>query len=78
MFRASFVVIALASALALNGCSQCSKTETVETPVAVPVEATPVEAAAVPAASPAPVDGNAPAAPGAEAPAVPAATPAAH
>ncbi len=76
MFRVSFVIIALASGLALNGCSQCSKTETAETPVvvpvAVPVEATPVDAAAAPAA---PMDANAPAATPADA-TVPAATPA--
>jgi PBP1b-binding outer membrane lipoprotein LpoB len=75
MFRASFVIVALASALALNGCSQCSKQESAEAPavVLVPVEATPVDAAAVPVA---PAD-PAVAAPGAEGVApVPEATPA--
>lgn len=50
MFRFSFLVLVIASALALNGCSQCSKQEGTEVPAAAPVEATPVDAAAVPAA----------------------------
>ncbi len=57
MFRVSLVILALASAFALNGCSQCSKQEATEAPAAVPAlpEATPVDAAAaaMPAATPA-------------------------
>lgn len=76
MFRVSFVVLALASALALNGCSQCSNPST-ETAPAAPVETAP-GAADAPVA-PAPVEGTAPAAPvDAAATPAPAETPAAH
>ena len=76
MFRVSFVILALASALALNGCSQCSKQEGAEAPVAAPAtDATPVDAAAMPSATP--MDSTAaPAVPAGEG--VPAATPAAE
>jgi PBP1b-binding outer membrane lipoprotein LpoB len=71
MFRVSFVILALASALALNGCSQCSQQGT-ETAPGTEATATPADAAAAPA------DAMAPAATPAEgaAPADAAATPA--
>ena len=66
MFRISTVLLAMVSALALNGCSQCSQQQAEEAPAAAPMEAaTPMEAAPVdPAAAPmegaaAPVDGAA-------------------
>ena len=69
MFRFSLIILALASALALNGCSQCSN-QKAEAP-AVVTPPPPVEA---PAATPPPADGAAAApaptdatAPGAEA-----------
>lgn len=77
MFRFSFVVLAFASALALNGCSQCSNPST-ETAPAAPTEAAPAPGAEAPVA-PAPVEGAAPAAPvDAAATPAPAETPAAH
>ena len=72
MFRVSLVILALASAFALNGCSQCSKQEATEAPAAIPAtpEATPADAAAaMPAATP--VDGAAAAMPPTEAPTSP-------
>lgn len=77
MFRVSFVVLAMASALALNGCSQCSQqgTETAPETAASPAETAPADAAATPAdPAAAPAD---PAAPAEAAPADGAAAPAA-
>lgn len=79
MFRISFVLLALASALALNGCSQCSQQQAEEaapTEAATPVEAVPADPAAAPMEG-APADGAAAPADGA-APADAAATPAGH
>lgn len=44
MFRISFVILAMASALALNGCSQCTNTEDAA-PTAPAEEAAPMEGA---------------------------------
>lgn len=44
MFRISFVILAMASALALNGCSQCTNTQdTAPTTETAPEEAAPIE-----------------------------------
>ncbi|HVK60979.1 MAG TPA: hypothetical protein VM432_05490 [Bdellovibrionales bacterium] len=62
MFRISFVFLAMVSALALNGCSQCSQQTAEEAPAAAPMEAAPEATPADPAAAPAeaaPVDGAA-------------------
>lgn len=90
MFRVSFVFLALASALALNGCSQCSQNGTETAPATTTTEATATPAdgtvapadAMAPAAGMTPADGMAPAA-GTETAPTPAvdgaaATPAAH
>lgn len=74
MFRISFAFLVVASALALNGCSQCSQEPKTEAPATT--EAAPADAMA-PAPEAAPADAAAPApAEGAAAPAE--ATPAAH
>jgi PBP1b-binding outer membrane lipoprotein LpoB len=66
MFRVSFVVLAIASAFALNGCSQCSSqnqetaapaemeapAETAPVEAADGAEVAPVEGAEMPAATP--------------------------
>jgi hypothetical protein len=62
MFRFSLIILALASALALNGCSQCSNPKA-EAP-AVTAPPAPPAAEASPAMAP-PADPNAAAAPGA-------------
>ena len=57
MFRVSLAILALASVFALNGCSQCSRQEPVDTTTTTTTtttteattEATPVEAMAMPA-----------------------------
>lgn len=51
MFRISFIILAMSSALALNGCSQCSNNSAEQTPAetAAPAE----ETAATPEAAPA-------------------------
>lgn len=70
--RISFVILAIASAMALNGCSQCSQNKEEQAP---PAAAT-AEATAAPAASPAdamaPAPAASPADPNAAAPAAPA------
>lgn len=47
MFRVSFVVLALAAGLALNGCSKCSSTQneapTMDATAAAPAETQPAE-----------------------------------
>ncbi len=74
MFRFSFVVIAIAAALTLNGCSQCSSSNQAPAPaapaevLAAPAEA-PAAAPAAPAEAAAPVEGAAAPAEGAAAPA---------
>ncbi len=56
MFRISFVILALGSALALNGCSKCSNN----------ADTTPATTETAPAATPAAMEGASPA-PGTEA-----------
>lgn len=74
MFRISFVLLAMVSALALNGCSQCSQQQAEEAPAAMEAapEAAPVDPAAAPMEG-APADGAAAPMEGAPAEATPAA-----